>query len=68
MQNVAELAIYHILYDLPSGSTHITPDGKKFYFILNRKLVRVEAQPGDDFRSMDEEELTQHASNYLASR
>lgn len=67
LMNIAELAIYHILYDLAAGSVHITPDGSKLYFIFHNRLVRIEAHSGENFNKMHEDEMNDRVKQYFAT-
>lgn len=65
MLTIAELFIAHILWGNP-GMTHVTPDGKRIYFLAGTTLMHVEAPEGITYQGMSEEELNRVLQEHIA--
>lgn len=62
--DIAELFIAHILWGRP-GATHVTPDGKKIYYILDRKLLCVEAPEDDTYDHKSDGEIARIVLDHI---
>jgi hypothetical protein len=56
--NLDEIFINHVLYGRPSA-VYVSSDNEKAYFLLNGKLMYLEALIGVSFRDMTEAELNE---------
>jgi hypothetical protein len=62
--SIAEMIIYYILFG-NAGMAHITPDGKKLYFLLGRKLICLEAEHGTDFNLTNRDHHNRLMEDYI---
>lgn len=56
--DIHELFIAHILWGTPD-MVHITPDGKKLYFLLFRNLMCIDAEAGSSFKDKSDDQISQ---------